>query len=196
VTLTSETMARREGDIPNYLSAVTIKDANSDADLDDIHIDELPNVFLRIVLQKITIDNSLVCFFGNSLTNFADSLDRVDSVLVADMDPHCTFTTYRSRFQSWTQDPILPFSPSEQLPDPREFCRDFAGGNQVPSDIWPWSLRTPPAVTSEAYETWRSLAVRRLISSFLIRFPNRTHNFATISLGRQIVLLLLMITIS
>jgi hypothetical protein len=76
-----------------------------------------------------------------------------------------TFTTYRSRFELWTEDAPLAFAASEPLPDPRRFTGDFTGRGEVPADIRPWLMRGAPTATGPAYLAWSGLAARRLLAA-------------------------------
>ncbi|MBJ7408978.1 MAG: hypothetical protein JHD15_01240 [Phenylobacterium sp.] len=166
--LRADWLALRDGP-PEYLSAVTI----TDEDVDDaaLEADEIPlaGQRYRIVIRSVRVDGQLRLFFARSLMANAERLPEVDHVLIADMGPQETFSTYRSRIQLWTRDAPEPFAPSERLPDPRTYSSDFTGGGEVPGDIRPWLLRAPPTEKGDAYEAWSRLAARRLLASLADR---------------------------
>lgn len=166
--LRAEWIALRDGP-PDYLTAVTI----TDEDVDDaaLEADEvpLPGQRYRIVVRSVRADGQLRLFFARSLMSNAERLTEVDHVLIADMAPQETFSTYRSRIQLWTRDAPEPFAPSERLPDPRTYSNDFTGGGEVPGDIRPWLLRAPPTERGEAYGVWSRLSARRLLASLADR---------------------------
>lgn len=150
--------------VPDYVTAVTITDADVDAILE---ADEVPprGQPYRIVVESVEVADQLRLYFSASLKDNAAALTQANNVLLADMAPQETFSTYRSRLQLWTRDPPEAIAPSEPLPDPRAFAGDFTGGAEVPGDIRPWLLRAEPTARGRAYAAWCELAARRLMAA-------------------------------
>ena len=153
---------------PGFVTAVAITDADIDAPLAEGEVPPRGTRF-RIVVQTATVEGQLRLYLSRSLPDQVAELAGAEHVLVADMEPGQTFTTYRSRFQLWTADPPEPFAPSEPLPDPRTFVTDFTGEGHVPQDIRPWLLRGGPTAEGPAFLAWRALAARRLLASLADR---------------------------
>jgi hypothetical protein len=154
---------------PAFLSRVSVTDADVlDADL-QLGEEPAPGAVFRITVETAAAPGALRLFFGRSLSGQTSALAQVDNVMIADMAPDQTFSTYRSRFQLWTGDPPEAFAPSEPLPDPRTFVTDFTREGQTPDDVRPWLLRAAPQAEGGAYVAWRALAARRLLAALADR---------------------------
>ncbi|WP_431461115.1 hypothetical protein, partial [Klebsiella pneumoniae] len=129
----------------------------TDVESDERLEDDAPvsDARFRIVLETVSVEGELRLFLGNSLLNAVDAIEDVNCVQIADMAGNGTFTTYRSRFQVWTNEPPELYAPSEELPDPRTLSTDFTRVRLVPEDLRPWLQRSGPKKSSTAYEAWK-----------------------------------------
>lgn len=149
---------------PRYLRAVTITEVISETELVD-NEEPGPDAIFRFSLEKEPVVGVLQVFLSSAIAKLAGDIAVSDRVEAADMDGRGTFTTHHARFQRWTLDLSLPYAPSEPLPDPRAYCRDFTTDSAVPSDIRPWLICAAPERSSMAYEGWRNLAARKLMAA-------------------------------
>lgn len=150
---------------PAFIERVTIRYDGSDAELDDDD-EAQPSQRFIITLNKTPDDRALRLFFGRSLTDkLAPALAEVDHVLVADMGAGEPFTTYRSRYQKWTDAPPEAYRPHEALPNPKKFTRDFTQNGAVPDDLRPWLEDERPKTPGIAYMAWQDLAAPRLLAA-------------------------------
>lgn len=152
----------------DFIKEVTIIDADIDAPLEDAET-PAPGTVFRIVVQTVQVAGQLRLFFASSLMAHPSELYDVDQVLVADMAPDQTFSTYRSRYQMWTSDPPEAFAPSELLPDPRGFVTDFTGERRAPSDVRPWLLRAAPQAEGGVFAVWADISVPYLLATIADR---------------------------
>jgi hypothetical protein len=129
----------------------------------------LSDARFRIVVETVSAEDELRLFLGNSLLNAVDAIEDVNCVQIADMAGNGTFTTYRSRFQVWTNEPPEPYAPSEELPDPRTLSNDFTRVRLVPEDLRPWLQRSGPKKSGTAYEAWKGLSGPRLLAALANR---------------------------
>jgi hypothetical protein len=148
---------------PSFVGPVVIREADSDGMLDDGETPQ-PGALYEVSIGKPLKDGVVSLFFGAALESI--DLTSVNSVLIADMDAgDTTFTTYRSRYQAWTVDPVPDFAPSETLPDPRRTSNDLTKDKVVPADIRCWLIQAKPVVSSAAYRCWAKLAARHLLAA-------------------------------
>jgi len=154
--------------LPEYLSNVSIVEADSDTVLGD---DEAPpeNRLYRITLESRHMAGQLRLFFAESLAHAEAAFGNAEHVLLATMHPQETFSTFRNRVQLWTRDAPEPFAPSEPLPDPRTYSSDFTGSAEVPADIRPWLIRAAPHDPGPGYAAWCRVAARRLLAAIADR---------------------------
>lgn len=153
---------------PSFATGISIKIGDSDGDLEDDR-PIAPGDRFQIRVAKRLAPDILLLFFSEGYADNADAHSAVGHVRVADMPTGGTFTTYRTRFETWTEDAPVPFAPLEKLPDPRTFASDFTQLNVVPQDIRPWLLGTAPETESAMFAAWRLIAVRKLLASLADR---------------------------
>jgi len=149
---------------PSCLSEVVVTQIGTDLDLAEADAPP-PGTRFRIVLRKQQEAGELrmlLCPVGDG---WCSTLAAIRSVRVAEMGDDAAFTTYLARFGRWTDDPALPVSESEPLPDPRKFTSDFTQLNFVGSDIRPWLLAMPPKVGDGVFAAWRKAAAPRLLAA-------------------------------
>jgi len=149
---------------PDYISSVTITETDSDVQPDE-GTPPTNGMSYRITIAKQAVPNELRLLLNPFTVGWADSLHDVDNVRVAEMASDATFTTCRSRFQTWTLDPPAAFAAVEPLRDPRISAQDFTQANVVVADIRPWLVTGAPHATGPTYGAWRALASRRLIAA-------------------------------
>lgn len=152
---------------PPFIASIVITNVESDEQLED----DTPasDARFRIVVETASAEEELRLFLGNSLLKAVDAIEHVNCVQIADMGGNGTFTTYRSRFQVWTNEPPEPYAPSETLPDPRTLSNDFTRVRLVPEDLRPWLQRGGPKKSSTAYEAWKRLSGPRLLAALANR---------------------------
>src|SRR5690606_24956564 len=85
---------------PPFIASIVITNVESDEQLED----DTPasDARFRIVVETASAEEELRLFLGNSLLKAVDAIEHVNCVQIADMGGNGTFTTYRSRFQVWT----------------------------------------------------------------------------------------------
>lgn len=147
---------------PPFLQAVTINSADTDAEV-TAGYSPIENEIIRVTLLKTTNDDQICIFFGENLSKLTTSLD-VSSVRIADLPDNGTFTTERTRFCKWVENPASEHNCSEPLSDPRNYSRDFTGQAYLPKDIRPWLIRTKPEEESSTFIAWQKLAARKLMA--------------------------------
>jgi len=152
---------------PPFIGSIVITDVESDEQLEDDA--PVSDARFRVVLETVSVEGELRLFLGNSLLNAVDAIEDVNCVQIADMAGNGTFTTYRSRFQVWTNEPPELYAPSEALPDPRTLSTDFTRVRLVPEDLRPWLQRSGPKKSSTAYEAWKGLSGPRLLAALANR---------------------------
>jgi hypothetical protein len=153
---------------PDYIGAIDVTTKGSDDSFDPAAV-PTPGTEFRITVRKVEVAGELRMLLNPWTRNWWDSLDSVEHVRIAEMTPDATFTTCRSRFQTWTADTTAPFAPVEALRDPRSFSQDFTGDEAVVADLRPWIAVSRPAATSATYRAWKALAVCRLLAALADR---------------------------
>ncbi|RUM16840.1 hypothetical protein EFD56_21215 [Rhizobium phaseoli] len=150
--------------VPSFLAEVSITRHGTDVDLDE---DEMPppGTQFSIAVRKAQADGQLSLFFGASLKRMENELAGKSVVCIADMTSMSTFTTHRSRYQRWPDGVVANFTASEAMPNPRRIAHDASDGEIVPSDIRIWLLQSRPTDSSAAFQTWRFMSARKLMSS-------------------------------
>jgi hypothetical protein len=153
---------RSEGQ--DFIVSTRIVYKDSDVDLED---DAQPQSDepLRITLDLCVVDGELRLLFAASLARCLDALEAAEAVRLADMRGDETFATDRSRFGTWTSDPLEPFAAAPLPITPRSIVRDFTPTGATPSDIRPWVLRRAPTKEGAAFKIWRIASVRRLAAA-------------------------------
>lgn len=154
--------------MPDYLSGIDATACGTD-DMFDPAVVPTRGTEFRITIHKVQVTGELRMLLHPWSMGWSQSLDRIEHVRVAEMPADATFTTCRSRFQTWTGDVPAPFAPVEMLADPRRFCQDFTGSDVVVTDLRPWIEVSPPADGGATYEAWKAVAGRRLLAALADR---------------------------
>lgn len=149
---------------PIFLRKITIRERDGDGHLEDGSDAEKGTIY-QITVEKVAVPGILRVLFGFSIKNMEEIVGKSGIICVADID-HAAggFTTYGNRFQAWTIDPPAPYVATANLPDPRRTTNDFTRRNTVTDDIRPWLLLSEPAQSSNAFETWKKMAARKLLA--------------------------------
>lgn len=111
---------------------------------------------------------SVVCFFfQETLAGYFTQLIEPSIILVADLSVEAAFNARGLAVAPWTIAAPLP-EKLEALPvSPRKLVSDHVGVREVPEDLSPWILTTPPAIRSPAFQAWTKVAARRLLSGLV-----------------------------
>jgi len=89
------------------------------------------------------------------------------SLLIADLPPEGAFRARGLDVAPWIEDGQLSSPPEPISINPSKLIIDHVPEREVPGNLAPWMLLTPPAAPSLAFEVWRALAARRLLSGLV-----------------------------
>ncbi len=127
------------------------------------------NQDLRIQVVKATSGTTAFCLTADGVASVFANADTAAAVLQVWVA--CEFEAFQTescRVATWVDSSCeVPTSEEElRVPDPRRLVKDFVGG-KVPKSVFPSLLVTDAPAPSAVLETWRSLAVPRLLYSLV-----------------------------
>lgn len=151
---------------PPPVTAVQVYDPTIGGDVaEDEDFD--PGRVITITVVKPIEDGFRCFFFQDSLNKYLTGRSLAPALFVADLPPEGAFRARGLDVASWIEGAPLN-SPPEPVPiNPSKLVIDHVPEREVPRDLAPWMLLTPPAAHSLAFEVWRALAARRLLSGLV-----------------------------
>lgn len=140
-----------------YAETDVVLTADADADAGEV---------FDVIVRKNVGGNVLRVFLAENVGDvFFRSEIGITAVCVAELGDQESFCTFAAHFQRWSDHPVDPYRPPEELKDPRKLVRDYSGQGLVPSDIGRWMLRREPEVQGDAFRSWRVFAARNLLAA-------------------------------
>lgn len=151
---------------PAPLEAIQVYDVAISGDVTpEEDFDPTREVSINIVKPKIS---RLACFFfQDSLAEYFKGSGEAATLHVADLPLECTFQARGLEVTSWKYDQDLVAQPSPDSINPLKFVADFVPTREVPQDLSPWLLLSPPAQPSTMFESWRAVSARRILSGLV-----------------------------
>lgn len=135
-------------------------------DINSVHSDELIGESLSIVLEKPSADNHLFFFTLDGFRSWLEKLPDIDQNLknrkcIEVVGDFSEFSTFLFAVKQFGDERSLP--DFKQPPEkPGKLVRDFTR-RHTPQYIDAWLLNDHPNESSECFETWKKVAVRKLV---------------------------------
>ena len=124
-----------------------------------------PGRQITITIKKPSTEGHSCFFMQDQLGRYLQEVTIQPGLSVADLDPRSAFVTRGLTVNVWeVTAPLEPRATGTRL-DPTPYVRDFVPSREVPADLSPWILLTPPAAPSAAFLLWKRIACRRLLAS-------------------------------
>jgi hypothetical protein len=121
---------------------------------------------VSITIRKPVGSNSACFFLQEQLQSYFLSGKIARTVLVADISSTEGFSARGLTVAPWDLQPPAPTLAIEKI-DPTPFVRDFVPAREVPVDLAPWILASPPAQAGAVFDFWRAIAARRLLAGLV-----------------------------
>jgi hypothetical protein len=126
-----------------------------------------PACIVNITINKPSVEGCSCFFLEDQLGRYWQESAIVPGLLVADLAAQSVFVTRGVTVKTWDVSlPLTPYSVATRI-DPTPYVRDFVPVREVPADLSPWILVTPPALPTAAFLRWRAIASRRLLASLV-----------------------------
>ena len=126
-----------------------------------------PEREISITIVKPKIQRVACFFFQDSLAGYFMGTIEAVTLYVADLPLECTFQARGLEIKPWTHDQELVAPPSPEVINPLKFVADFVPTREVPQDLSPWLLLSSPAQISQAFESWRMISARKIMSGLV-----------------------------
>lgn len=127
-----------------------------------------PDRKINLTIVKPTVERTGFFFFQESLAGFLAGAVDVVALRIADLTQETAFRARGLEAAPWATAEVptdVALMPAEISPS--KLVADHVPNREVPRDLSPWILLTPPAQPSLAFETWRAVASRRLLSGLV-----------------------------
>ena len=122
---------------------------------------------INITINKPSAEGVSCFFLQDQLGRYLREVVIQPRLLVADLYSQSTFVTRGLTVEAWdVTAPLRPSSAATRI-DPSPYVRDFVPVREVPTNLSPWILVTPPALPSAAFSLWKAIAARRLLASLV-----------------------------
>jgi hypothetical protein len=121
-------------------------------------------------LGKPAADGRTFFFFQTAIGPYLRQRTVLSQLAIADLDPAQAFRARGLNVVPWiVTEHLAPLDPPPDFIDPTRYVRDFVPDREVVTDLSPWILLTVPAAPSRAFQTWESVAARRLAGGLVSR---------------------------
>lgn len=126
-----------------------------------------PERQVSLTIVKPSVAGVGCFFFQDSLSKyFVEGVD-VAALRVADLPAEEAFGARGLEVTHWALDETLTQPPPPTVISPSKLVADHVPNREVPRDLSPWILLSPPAHTSVAFKAWRTVSARRLLSGLV-----------------------------
>lgn len=106
-------------------------------------------------------------FFQEELRKYLGGSVDVTTLRIGDLPADNAFRALGLDVAHWSLDEAFTQHPTPREINPRKLVADHVPDREVPCDLSPWILQTPPAHHSDVFEAWRIVSARRLLSSLV-----------------------------
>ncbi|MGY3347093.1 hypothetical protein ACVI1I_006318 [Bradyrhizobium sp. USDA 4459] len=123
-----------------------------------------------ITLGKPAAPACAFFIFQSSIPHYLTQRSVLPRLAIVDFNSTQAFRARGLEVASW--DLAQPVPPPESLLgriDPTRYVRDFVPDREVVTDLNPWMLVAAPAASSPGYQSWETVAARRLLGGLVSR---------------------------
>ncbi|MGJ0396263.1 MAG: hypothetical protein ACR65U_08565 [Methylocystis sp.] len=127
-----------------------------------------PDRRINLTIVKPMVERTGIFFFEEALDQYLSGPIDVVALGVADLSEQTAFRARGLEIGPWIGDEIHVGLPATSIEiNPSKLVADHVPNREVPRDLSPWILLTPPAKSSITFEVWRAVGARRLLSGLV-----------------------------